>query len=280
MKTTKTLTIKNTILATFAVAGLVAGTAACGGKNNDSADAEKQALVELLLAAAQSGDADEIADAVAEAGPDLVAQIVPELSGDLDFTMPEAGGSDADAPVAPEAADVTPEEESTPEEVAPEAEEAAPEVVTPEEESTPEEVAPEEEAAPEGDDSSEPGFGFDFDFDVPVVTMPTFTITPEITGAMVFADGAKYRVSIFVDENSTLLLADIETVTVRFLSSSSPIRFPVTKQASLASDGDDSSIWTLSGLAVNEGDTLTITATNRSGQSDTMQVVVSPVMPL
>ena len=57
MKTTKNLRIKNTILATFAVAGLVAGTAACGGKNTDSADAEKQALVELLLAAAQSGDA-------------------------------------------------------------------------------------------------------------------------------------------------------------------------------------------------------------------------------
>jgi len=290
MKTTKTLTIKNTILATFAVAGLVAGTAACGGKNTDSADAEKQALVELLLAAAQSGDAGEIADAIAEADPDLVAQIVPELSGDLDFTMPEAGGSDADAPVAPEAADVTPEEESTPEEVAPEAEEAAPEVVTPEEESTPEEVAPEdestpeevapeEEAAPEGDDG-EFDFDFDFDIDVPVVTMPTLTITPEIDGAMVFADGAKYRVTIFVEENSTLLLADIETVTVRYLNSASPIPFPVTKQASLGSSFDDSSIWTLSGLAVNEGDTLTITATNRMGQSDTMQVVVSPVMPL
>ena len=269
MKTTKTLTIKNTILATFAVAGLVAGTAACGGKSNASADAEKQALVELLLAAAQSGDADEIADAIAEAGPDLVAQIVPEIA-------PEVA---PDELVAPEL-EVTPEEvtpEVTPDEAAPEAEEAAPEVVTPEEESTPEEVAPEEEAAPEGDDGE---FDFDIDIDFPVITMPAFTITPEITGALVFADGAKYKVSIFVDENSTLLLADIETVTVRFMNTSSTLRFPITKQASLASGSDAASVWTLSGLPVSEGDTLTITATNRLGQSDTLQVVVSPMMPL
>lgn len=264
MKTTKTLTIKNTILATFAVAGLVAGTAACGGKNTDSADAEKQALVELLLAAAQSGDAGEIADVISQADPGLVAQVLPEIT-------PESA---PDELVAPEL-EVTPEE-VTPE-VAPE-EEVTPEVA-PEDESTPEEVAPEEEAAPEGDDG-EFDFDFDFDIDVPVVTMPSMIFTPEITGALVFADGAKYKVSIFVDENSTLLLADIETVTVRFVNSSSSIRFPISKQASLVSAGDDSSIWTLSGLPVSEGDTLTITATNRMGQSDTMEVVVSPMMPL
>ena len=273
MKTTKTLTIKNTILATFAVAGLVAGTAACGGKNTDSADAEKQALVELLLAAAQSGDAGEIADVISQADPGLVAQVLPEIT-------PESA---PDELVAPEL-EVTPEEvtpEIAPEEVAPEVapeEEVAPEVA-PEDESTPEEVAPEEEAAPEGDDG-EFDFDFDFDIDVPVVTMPSMIFTPEITGALVFADGAKYKVSIFVDENSTLLLADIETVTVRFMNTSSTLRFPITKQASLASGSDAASVWTLSGLPVSEGDTLTITATNRLGQSDTMQVVVSPMMPL
>ena len=278
MKTTKTLTIKNTILATFAVAGLVAGTAACGGKSNDSADAEKQALVELLLAAAQSGDAGEIADAIAEAGPDLVAQIVPELSGDLDFTMPEAGGSDADAPVAPEAADVTPEVETTPEEVAPEAEEAAPEVVTPEEESTPEEVAPEEEATPEGDDSSRPGFDFDVDF--PVVTMPTFTITPEITGALVLPDGSNYRASIFIDENSPLLLADITSVTVSYRYTVAGLSVPVTKPATISSDNGSDSVWTIQGLKVSVGQTLVITATNRSGNSDTYEVTVAETVLL
>ena len=280
MKTTKTLTIKNTILATFAVAGLVAGTAACGGKNTDSADAEKQALVELLLAAAQSGDAGEIADAIAQADPDLVAEVLPQLE-DIDFEAPESATPEVvtpEAEITPEEdTAVTPEEEAAPEtgeEVAPD-EEAAPEVAP----ESDEEVTPEgdEEVAPEGDDSE---FDFDLDLGFPPVTMPTMSFTPEIDGAMVFADGAKYRVTIFVNEGSTILLADIETVTVRFTSSTSPIRFPLTKQASLASSDGDSSIWTLSGLPVSEGDTLTITATNRMGETDTMNVVVSPMMPL
>ena len=272
MKTTKTLTIKNTILATFAVAGLVAGTAACGGKNNDSADAEKQALVELLLAAAQSGDADEIADALAEAGPDLVAQIVPELA-------PEVA---PDELVAPEM-EVTPEEvtpEVTPDEAAPEAEEAAPEVVTPEEESTPEEVAPEEDAAPEGDDSSRPGFDFDFDVDFPVVTMPTITITPEITGALVLPDGSNYRASIFIDENSPLLLADITSVTVSYRYTVAGLSVPVTKPATISSDNGSDSVWTIQGLKVSVGQTLVITATNRSGNSDTYEVTVAETVLL
>ena len=275
MKTTKTLTIKNTILATFAVAGLVAGTAACGGKNTDSADAEKQALVELLLAAAQSGDAGEIADVISQADPGLVAQVLPEITPEV---APEI--TPEDIAVAPEM-EVTPEEvtpEIAPEEVAPEVapeEEVAPEVA-PEDESTPEEVAPEEEAAPESDDG-EFDFDFDFDIDVPVVTMPSMNFTPEITGALVFQEYATYRVSIFIDETSTMLLADIESVTVTFRSS---LGWPKTLPASLSSASDDSSIWTLSGLRVSEGDTLTITATNRMGQSDTMEVVVSPMMPL
>lgn len=224
MKTTKTLTIKNTILATFAVAGLVAGTAACGGKNTDSADAEKQALVEFLLAAAQSGDAGEIAD----------------------------------APMAPEAADVTPEAE----EVAPEAEE----------------VAPEEEAAPEGDDSSRPGF--DFDIDLPVVTMPTLTITPEITGALVLPDGSNYRASIFIDENSPLLLADITSVTVSYRYTVAGLSVPVTKPATISSDNGSDSVWTIQGLKVSVGQTLVITATNRSGNSDTYEVTVAETVLL
>jgi len=110
--------------------------------------------------------------------------------------------------------------------------------------------------------------------------MPTFNVVPEIDGALVFADGMKYKMTIFVNEGSTLLLADIETVTVRFTSSTGPIRLPITKQATLGSSDGDSSIWTISGLPVNEGDILTVTATNRLGESDTMQVKVSAMMPL
>jgi hypothetical protein len=273
MKTTKNLTIKKTVLATIAVAGLVAGTAACGGKNTDtSAEAEKQALVELLLAAAQSGDASGIAEVVAQADPGLVAEVLPEIAP----VAPVAPEAD-DAPIAPEA-EVAPEEDAA---VTPE-EEVAP--AAPEAEATPEgdeAVAPEEEAAAEEDTTVTPGVDWDFDLDIAVPEiMPTFNVVPEIDAALVFADGLKYKMSIFVNEGSTLLLADIQTVTVRFTSSTGPIRFPITKNASLGSSDGDSSIWTISGLPVSEGDILTVTATNRLGESDTMQVTVSAMMPL
>lgn len=281
MKTTKNLTIKNTVLATIAVAGLVAGTAACGGKNTNSAETEKQALVELLLAAAQSGDAGKIAEVVAQADPGLVADVLPEITLDVTPAADEAPVAsetvtpEEAAPVAPEA-EVAPEEDTA---VTPEEDSA----VTPEEDAAPADdatEAPEEDVAPE-DDESTPDFDFDFDLDLDVPEiMPTFNVVPEIDGALVFADGMKYKMTIFVNEGSTLLLADIQTVTVRFTSSTGPIRLPITKQATLGSSDGDSSIWTISGLPVNEGDILTVTATNRLGESDTMQVKVSAMMPL
>ena len=281
MKTTKNLTIKNTVLATIAVAGLVAGTAACGGKNSNSAETEKQALVELLLAAAQSGDAGKIAEVVAQADPGLVADVLPEITLDVTPAADEAPVAsetvtpEEAAPVAPEA-EVAPEEDTA---VTPEEDSA----VTPEEDAAPADdatEAPEEDVAPE-DDESTPDFDFDFDLDLDVPEiMPTFNVVPEIDGALVFADGMKYKMTIFVNEGSTLLLADVETVTVRFTSSTGPIRLPITKQATLGSSDGDSSIWTISGLPVNEGDILTVTATNRLGESDTMQVKVSAMMPL
>ena len=281
MKTTKNLTIKNTVLATIAVAGLVAGTAACGGKNTNSAETEKQALVELLLAAAQSGDAGKIAEVVAQADPGLVADVLPEITLEVTPAADEAPVAsetvtpEEAAPVAPEA-EVAPEEDTA---VTPEEDSA----VTPEEDAAPADdatEAPEEDVAPE-DDESTPDFDFDFDLDLDVPEiMPTFNVVPEIDGALVFADGMKYKMTIFVNEGSTLLLADVETVTVRFTSSTGPIRLPITKQATLGSSDGDSSIWTISGLPVNEGDILTVTATNRLGESDTMQVKVSAMMPL
>jgi len=282
MKTTKNLTIKNTVLATIAVAGLVAGTAACGGKNTNSAETEKQALVELLSAAAQSGDAGKIAEVVAQADPGLVADVLPEITLEVTPAADEAPVAsetvtpEEAAPVAPEEdTAVAPEEDATPADdaaEAPEEEDAAPADDAAE--------APEEEVAPE-DDESTPDFDFDFDLDLDVPEiMPTFNVVPEIDAALVFADGLKYKMSIFVNEGSTLLLADIQTVTVRFTSSTGPIRFPITKNASLGSSDGDSSIWTISGLPVSEGDILTVTATNRLGESDTMQVTVSAMMPL
>ena len=86
--TTARLSLTKTVLATIAVAGLMTGAAACGGSDSSSTDIDKQALVELLLAAAQSGDSDALAAIVAQADPDLVAQALPEVRDELGSPLP------------------------------------------------------------------------------------------------------------------------------------------------------------------------------------------------
>jgi hypothetical protein len=86
--TTTRLSLTKTVLATIAVAGLMTGAAACGGSDSSSTDIDKQALIELLLAAAQSGDSDELAAIVAQADPDLVAEALPEVRDELGSPLP------------------------------------------------------------------------------------------------------------------------------------------------------------------------------------------------
>ncbi|MGA1542422.1 MAG: hypothetical protein ACO38D_08060 [Ilumatobacteraceae bacterium] len=86
--TTARLSLTKTVLATIAVAGLMTGAAACGGSDSSSTDIDKQALVELLLAAAQSGDSDALAAIVAQADPDLVAEALPEVRDELGSPLP------------------------------------------------------------------------------------------------------------------------------------------------------------------------------------------------
>jgi hypothetical protein len=102
MNTTRKMSLKNLVLTSVAVAGLMAGTTACGGSNDESS-AEEQALIELLLGAAQRGASDEVAAIVAQADPDVVAQVLPEveeqLGADLGIEVP-AGAPAADAETA------------------------------------------------------------------------------------------------------------------------------------------------------------------------------------
>ncbi len=86
--TTTRLSLTKTVLATIAVAGLMTGATACGGSDSSSTDIDKQALVELLLAAAQAGDSDELAAIVAQADPDLVAEALPEVRDELGSPLP------------------------------------------------------------------------------------------------------------------------------------------------------------------------------------------------
>jgi len=99
--TTTRLSLTKTVLATIAVAGLMTGATACGGSDSSSTDIDKQALIELLLAAAQAGDSDELAAIVAQADPDLVAQVLPEVRDELGSPLPPivAAGDDDSANV-------------------------------------------------------------------------------------------------------------------------------------------------------------------------------------
>lgn len=263
MKTTKNLRIKNTILATFAVAGLVAGTAACGGKNTDSADAEKQALVELLLAAAQSGDAGEIADVISQADPGLVAQVLPEIA-------PE---------VAPDEL-VAPELEVTPEEVTPEVapEEVAPEVA-PEEEVAPE-VAPEEEVAPETEEEVAPESGSGGGFTFPGVSLPplmNLTVTPQVEGVMFWITGDTTKVTVMVNEKSPLALADIVEVkvTYRFLG------MPIVDYGVKGSEvGTNVWSWIIADTVIDNDTDVTITVKNAAGKVHTYTTTATLSAPL
>ena len=88
--TSGTARIRRYLLASVTVAGLVVGAAGCGGDDGSASnDAEVQALIEQLLAASREGATPEdLADLLAEADPDLIAQVVPEIENQLDIDVP------------------------------------------------------------------------------------------------------------------------------------------------------------------------------------------------
>ena len=88
--TSGTAWIRRYLLASVTVAGLVVGAAGCGGDDGSASnDAEVQALIEQLLAASREGATPEdLADLLAEADPDLIAQVVPEIENQLDIDVP------------------------------------------------------------------------------------------------------------------------------------------------------------------------------------------------
>lgn len=264
MITNRTHSLRKALLATVAVAGLVAGTAACGGKNTDTSATEKQELIELLLDAARQGSStDQIADIIAKADPNLISQVLPEIDDELDIISPEIGLPD---PVAPEA--VTPDETApdAPEsEVSPE--EVAPEVVTPEEE-----VAPEDEVAPE----SGSGGGFTF----PGVSLPplmNLTVTPQVEGVMFWITGDTTKVTVMVNEKSPLALADIVEVkvTYRFLG------MPIVDYGVKGSEvGTNVWSWIIADTVIDNDTDVTITVKNAAGKVHTYTTTATLSAPL
>lgn len=280
MKTTKNLSIRQALLATAAVAGLVVGTAACGGKNDSSVDAEKQQLVELLLSAARSGDQVDVADIIAEADPALVAQILPEI--DDVVAIPESStdrpadtvAPDADAEVAPEADAVAPE--ATPEEVAPEADA---------------EVAPEADAGsgsgalPDFDLGLDfpifdvPDFGtpdLDFDFGAPNIGALTVT-APDIQFASFWSRGPLTDVWVTIDEGSGHVMSNITSVKLSYRIGA----LTITKHAVFDAELDnDIYRWVSSGTTIQNGTEVTITVKNAFGLTDTFVVIAEVSAPL
>ena len=267
MKTTRTLTIRQALLATVAVAGLVAGTAACGGKNSDtSADAEKQELIELLLDAARTGvDTDQIANIIAEADPNLVAQILPEISDELDIVVPEVS---METPAAPEDAPVVPDTEVAPEE-------AAPEVVTPEEDAAPEGATPEEESAPESESSggsTSPRFP-----GLTLPSIPSLIAAPQVEGVMFWITGDTTKVTVMVNEKSPLALADIVEVKVTYMFLGSPI---VDYGVQGGEVGTNVWSWIIADTVIDNDTDVTITVKNAAGKVHTYTTTATLSAPL
>lgn len=269
MKTTRTLTIRQALLATVAVAGLVAGTAACGGKNSDtSADAEAETSVAAVAS---------------ESRPTTTAP-----TDQLDIVFPETG---VETPAAPESETTAPDTEVAPEEAAPDVvtpeEEAAPEA---EEESAPEVVTPEEEAAPEsggldlGDrfpDIDLGGFEPDFDVELPDLPTPdlgTMIITaPTIDFATFWDMGTTTKVIVVVDEGSGHVMSNITSVRVsyRILGTN------VTKNAVLGTETSSNTFtWEADGTRIMDGTKVTITVTNAFGLTDTLVITADVSAPL
>jgi hypothetical protein len=294
MKTTRNLSIRKALLSTIAVAGLVAGTAACGGKNTDtSASADKEALVEALLDAARTGTEAEIANIIEAADPNLVAQVLPEIDAELgasNVTVPESTTDEpADAVVAPE--------ESAPEASTPEA--STPEVATPEveaEEEAADDVTPEveEEAGPDIDEETAPdldfgdfpdidldGFDPDFDFELPELSVPdlgSMIITaPNIEFASFWTQGRFTDVWVTVNEGSAHVMSNITSVKVSYRVGV----LQVTKNAVFDAELDNNIFrWEANATNITDGTKVTITVTNAFGMTDTFTVTASVSSPL
>lgn len=290
MKNLTNKSIKKAIVATVAMAGLIAGTAACGGSNTTSAEAEKQALVELLLDAARNGASEgDIAEIIAEADPNLIAQVLPEVTDELDVVVPEMG---TDEPAAPEAGAPEASGEIAPEEVAPEA--SAPEASAPDA-SAPEASAPEAEDETEVESGSESdfdlgdmfpdidldGFDPDFDLDIPEITIPdlgALTVTaPNVEFASFWDRGVMTEALIIINEGSGHVLSNITSVKlsykVGFIS--------VIKNAVFDVELDNNIFrWKASNTNIKTGTEVTITVTNAFGLTDTFKVTAEVSAPL
>ena len=280
MKTTKFNNLRKAALATVATAALVAGTAACGGKNDTATEVSTDEIVAALLTAAQNGDNGAIDEILASTDPAVIAEVAPELAGLVESpaapivdNAPAAQDAPADDVASAPAADETPVVEDEPEiEEAPAAE--APAAEAPAEEA-PAADAPADEAPESGSSSG------------PVVTLPggatvpgsignyALVPTPEILIYTFQNSGTKINARVLVNAKSSAVLAEIDSVKISYVSRNSMgLILPMTKSGTKLSTAGTGSTWAIDNMSVSEGATVTITATNKGGRTVSVTATV------
>lgn len=280
MKTTKFNNLRKAALATVATAALVAGTAACGGKNDTATEVSADEIVAALLTAAQNGDNGAIDEILASTDPAVIAEVAPELAGLVESpaapivdNAPAAQDAPAEDVASAPAADEAPVVEDEPEiEEAPVAE--APAAEAPAEEA-PAAEAPAEEAPESGSSSG------------PVVTLPggatapgalgnyALVPTPEILIYTFQTNGTKINARVLVNAKSNAVLAEIDSVKISYVSRNSMgLILPMTKSGTKLSTAGTGSTWAIDNMSVSEGATVTITATNKGGRTVSVTATV------
>lgn len=275
MKTTKFNNLRKAALATVATAALVAGTAACGGKNDTATEVSTDEIVAALLTAAQNGDNGAIDEILASTDPAVIAEVAPEVAGLVESpaapivdNAPAAQDAPADEVAPAPTSDDAPVVEDEPEiEEAPAAEAPA--------EEAPAADAPAEEAPESGSSSG------------PVVTLPgggslagsignyALVPTPEILIYTFQNSGTKINARVLVNAKSSAVLAEIDSVKISYVSRNAMgLILPMTKSGTKLSTAGTGSTWAIDGMGVSEGATVTITATNKGGRTVSVTATV------
>ena len=280
MKTTKFNNLRKAALATVATAALVAGTAACGGKNDTATEVSADDIVAALLTAAQNGDNGAIDEILANTDPAVIAEVAPELAGLVDSpvapivdTAPAAQDAPAEDVASAPAAEEAPVVEDEPEiEEAPAAE--APAAEAPAEEA-PAAEAP-AEAAPESGTSTGPSITLPGGGSL-AGALPNYALvpTPEILIYTFQNSGTKINARVLVNAKGSGVLAEIDSVKISYVSRNSMGLFlPMTKTGTKLSTAGTGSTWAIDGMSVSEGATVTITATNKGGRTVSVAATV------
>lgn len=278
MKTTKITNLRKAALATVATAALVAGTAACGGKNDSANQLSTDEVVAALLDAARSGDTGAIDTILANTDPSVIAEVAPEIAEiveNVEAPVADAPVADAPAAEAPAAEVAEAPAEETPAEETPAAEAPAEEAPA---EEAPAAEAPAEEAPAGSDSSTAPG---SFGSGSLAGSLPNYSLvpTPEILIYTFSPSGTKINARVLVNAKSTGTLAAIDTVKISYtVRTELGLTLPMSKTGSLVSTSGTGSVWSIDGMGIKNGDTVTITVTNKGGRSTSTVATVSVIV--